>query len=129
MSVGIPTRDLRQVLESVRVALANPQLATRLLELCERNEAAVERFREEQYELMCRKSEHKEFLARAGREHDERLRAERDAWDRELAERRRRLQMEEDEAARRREAADKDRQAAAALRCRLEQKVHGNDGR
>ena len=128
-SVGIPTRDIKSVLSAVQNALANPELATKLLQLCERNERAVERFREEQHELECRRSEHKQFLARAGREHDERLAMERLAWEREVAERRRRLEIDENESARRREWADKDRQAAAALRCELEQKVHGNDGR
>jgi hypothetical protein len=122
MSVGIPTRDLRMVLDSVRDALANPQLATKLLQLCERNEAAVERFREEQFELRCMRDEHKQFLARAGKEHDERLRAAKDACTREETQRRARLEMDEAEAARRREAAGKDREAAAALRCKLERK-------
>jgi hypothetical protein len=39
-----------------------------------------------------------------------------------LAQRRARLEMDEAEAARRREAAGKDREAAAALRCKLERK-------
>jgi hypothetical protein len=117
------------VLDAVRDALANPSLATRLLQLCERNQRAVERFREEQNELACLRAEQERRLAQASQEQADRLRAEKDAWTRELAERRKRLELDEDEAARRREAAGKDREAAAALRCELEQKVHGNDGR
>jgi hypothetical protein len=124
MAVGIPVRDLRQVLESVKAALENPQLATRLLELCERNEAAVERFREEQFTLQCMRDEHKRFLARQGQEQVEELRRARDDWSREESSRRERLEKDEDEAARRREWADKDRRAAAELRQRLVRRAH-----
>ena len=70
---------------------------------------------------VCRE-QHARDVAKTRREFDEQLRAEKDAWDRELAQRRARLEMDEAEAARRREAAGKDREAAAALRCKLERK-------
>jgi hypothetical protein len=119
---GVPVRDLKLVLGTVKQALSDPTLCDRLLALCERNEKTLESIRTEQHELMCLKSEHRQFLARAGKEHDERLRNERLEWEREEAQRRARLEMDEAEAARRREAAGKDREAAAALRCKLEQK-------
>jgi hypothetical protein len=103
MSVGIPTRDLRQVLESVRVALANPQLATRLLELCERNERVLASVREEQGELACQHEQHKRRLAEAKREHDERIAREKAEWAEQASIRHKALAAAEHAAARRRE--------------------------
>jgi hypothetical protein len=118
----ILTRDLKLFLAAVVEVTKAPGTVERLLQAAERAEAATERYMAEQHELRCMKDEQWQYLARAGREHDERLRAERDAWDRELAEARKRLKMDEDETVRRREWADKDRQAAQALRSKLEQK-------
>jgi hypothetical protein len=119
---GVPVRDLKLVLGTVKQALSDPTLCDRLLALCERNEKTLESIRTEQHELMCMKSEHRQFLARAGREHDERLAREKLEWEREEAQRRARLQVEEDEIARRREFAVRDREAAAKLRTKFEQK-------
>jgi hypothetical protein len=117
------TRDLKQILAAAVEMTKDPGTAERLLQAAERAESATERYMAEQHELACMKSEHKQFLARAGKEHDERIALERAAWDRELQERKRRLQQEEDEVARRREAAGKDRELAAALRDRMERKA------
>jgi hypothetical protein len=111
------------VLDSVKAALEHPGLVDRLLELIARNEAVLQELRQEQHELMCRKAEHRDFLSRQGRAHDERLRQERLEWERELQERRKRIEMDEAETVRRREWVDRDRQVAAALRCKLEQKL------
>jgi hypothetical protein len=113
-SVGIPTRDLRQVLESVKQALANPSLAEKLLQLCERNEAVLASVREEQGELACQRAEYKRDLARASQEHNERIARERAEWAEEAKSRRTKLAHDEYEAARRREQAEKDEQEAAA---------------
>ena len=118
----IPTRDLKLFLGAAVEATRSPGLAKRLLQLCERNEAATERFRAEQHELACLRSEHERELARATKEQAERLRRERDAWDRELAQARKQLEIDENETARRKEWAAKDREAAAALRLKAERK-------
>jgi hypothetical protein len=110
------------VLNAVHEALANPSLAERLLALCERNERAVEQFRAEQNELACLRAEHERRLAQTRRENDERLAKARAEWAAEEAARRKILEAAEAEATRRREFAAKDREAAAALRCKLEQK-------
>jgi hypothetical protein len=88
----ILTRDLKQILAAAVAMTKDPGTAERLLALAERAENATERFMAEQHELRCMKDEHKQFLARAAREHDERIRCERDAWDREEAQRRKRLE-------------------------------------
>jgi hypothetical protein len=112
----ILTRDLKQILAAALEMTRDLNTAERLLALAERAEQATERYMAEQHELRCARDEHRGFLSRAGKEHDERLQRERDAWDREVQERRKRLQMEEDAIARKREAV-------TALQERLERKA------
>jgi hypothetical protein len=111
---GIPARDLRQVLESVRVALENPQLAARLLALCERNELAAARYREAEAELALERAAHQRRLAEmseASREQIERERAERRIEQtRERAE----LEKERGDLERRRAWAEKQHRLAPA---------------
>ena len=119
---ALPARDFKAFLTAAKAALENPTTVDRMLQLLERNERVLEAVREERGELAVCREEHERNLARTRREFDEQLRAEKDAWDREEAQRRARLEMDEAETVRRREWVDRDRQAAAALRCKLEQK-------
>ena len=117
------TRDLKLFLAAVVEVTKAPGTVERLLQAAERAEAATERYMAEQHELRCMKDEHRQYLARAGKEHDERLAQERLAFEREVEARRKRLQIDEDETARRRESVNRDRELAAALRERLERKA------
>jgi hypothetical protein len=112
----ILTRDLTTILATALEMVRDPATAERLLQICERTELATEQFRAEQHELACRKSEHQGFLSRAGKAHDEQLRQDRLAWEREEEQRRKRLGLEEDAIARKREAV-------RALQERLERKA------
>jgi hypothetical protein len=117
---GVPVRDLRMVLDSVKAALENPGLATKLLQLCERDEDVLTAIRDEEHQLRCMREEHRLYLSRAGKEHDQELQRQRDEWSRELAEARKRLAIDENETARRRESVNRDREQAARLREQLE---------
>jgi hypothetical protein len=119
----ILTRDLKAILSVALAMTKDPGTAERLLALAERAEKATEQFMAEQHELRCMKDEHRQFLSRAGKEHDERLAMERLAWEREVAEARKRLQRDEDATARRRESVNRDKEVIAALRERLARKV------
>jgi hypothetical protein len=120
---ALPARDFKAFLTAAKAALENPTTVDRMLQLLERNERVLEAVREERGELAVCREEHERNLARTRREFDEQLASERAAWDREVAERRKLLEAAECETLRRREWADKDRAAAAALRCKLEQKL------
>jgi hypothetical protein len=122
-SGGIPVRDLKAVLSVVKAALQNPAATIdRILQLCERSEAATAEFRAEQAELACLRAEHARHIAQTRQESSEQIARERDAWDRELAQRQAEVEGMEREAMRRREWADKDRQLAAELRLKFERK-------
>jgi hypothetical protein len=112
----ILTRDLKLFLAAVVEVTKAPGTVERLLAAAERAEAATERYMAEQHELRCMKDEHRGFLSRAGKEHDEQLRMDRLAWEREEEQRRKRLGLEEDAIARKREAV-------RALQERLERKA------
>ena len=99
---GIPARDLRQVLESVRVALENPQLAARLLALCERNELAAAHYREAEAELALERAAHQRRLAEMSEASREEIERERAEWRIELAQARRQLEAEQNAFQRRR---------------------------
>jgi hypothetical protein len=114
--VGIPTRDLKMVLGTVKAVLENPELGNRLLELCVRNERALESIRDEQHQLACQKSEHQQYLSRAGRAHDAELKAQRDAWTRELSEQRKSIERDMNEAERLKERLER-------LRIEVEQQL------
>jgi len=111
---GIPARDLRQVLESVRVALENPQLASRLLQLCERNELAAARYREAEAELALERAAHQRRLAEMSEASREQIERERAEWSVELAQARRELEKEKDDLLRRRAWAEKQHRLAPA---------------
>jgi hypothetical protein len=104
---GIPQRDLKLFLEAVKEAMANPAVVERMLRVCERNEAAVARFQQEQGDLHLARQEHGRELARMSREHEERLARERAAFDAEVARRRLALEVDEAEAGRLRELAQR----------------------
>jgi hypothetical protein len=112
----ILTRDLKQILAAALAMTRDPGVAERLLALAERAELATEKYTTELHELRCARDEHRGFLSRAGKEHDERLAQERLAFEREVEARRKRLQMEEDAIARKWEAV-------TALQERLERKA------
>jgi hypothetical protein len=118
----IPTRDLKLFLGAAVEVTRNPELATRLLQLCERNERALEQARAEQHELACMRDEHSRKIAEAAKKSREQLEHERSVWAVEVAQRRKRLELEEDEIERQREFAIRDRERAAELRDRLERK-------
>jgi hypothetical protein len=99
---GIPARGLRQVLESVRVALENPQLAIRLLQLCERNELAAARYREAEAELALERAAHQRRLAEMSEASREQIERERAEWRIELAQARKQLEAEQNAFQRRR---------------------------
>jgi hypothetical protein len=98
---GIPARDLRQVLESVRVALENPQLASRLLQLCERNELAAARYREAEAELALERAAHQRRLAEMSEASREEIERERAEWRIEQARERAALEKERADLSRR----------------------------
>jgi hypothetical protein len=120
----ILTRDLKLILAAAVEMLRDPAAVDRMLQICARTESATQKYMAEQHELRCMRDEHRQFLARAGKEHDERLAQARREWAVEEQERRRKLQFDEDEAARRRAWAGQDRAKAAALRERLERRAH-----
>jgi hypothetical protein len=119
---ALSVTDFRAFLAAAQAALASPQTVARLSDLLTRNEKVLQAVREERGDLEVCREQHARDVAKTRREFDEQLRAEKDAWDREEAQRRARLEMDEAETVRRREWVDRDRQAAAALRCKLEQK-------
>jgi hypothetical protein len=123
MSSGIPGRgDFKAFLSCCQAALENPGAVDRLLQLCERNERAVAQFQHEQGEIRIAREEHERHLRQKSREHDEQIKRARAEWAAEEARRRLQLEADEREAMKLRERAEKDGQAAAALRCELEQK-------
>jgi hypothetical protein len=111
---GIPARDLRQVLESVRVALENPQLTARLLALCERNELAAARYREAEAELALERTAHQRRLAEMSEASREQIEREKAEWQLELAQARRELEKERGDLQRRRAWAEKQQRLAPA---------------
>jgi hypothetical protein len=116
---GIPVRDLKQVLLAVHDVLSDPGLATRLLQLCERNERALEAYREQAAELACLRSEHDRQLAETRRKLNEELRVARAEWADEESRRRKLLELDEWKVGRLRERLVRAEQAVAVLRCEL----------
>jgi hypothetical protein len=92
---GIATRDLKAFLAAAVEVMRNPELVDKMLVACARSERATERFREAEAELAVIRQEHDRHLAESSRAHAERLRSERQAWDVEQAQRRKRLEHEE----------------------------------
>jgi hypothetical protein len=126
---ALELRVLKMALEALGRVLADPPTLTQaLLQILERDQAAVLAAQYERSELALEKSSQARELAEARRVHDEALRSERMVWDREVAERRARLRIDEDETARRREFVDKDREQAAALREQLKARVERKAG-
>jgi hypothetical protein len=120
----ILTRDLKLILAAAVAIVKDSAAAERMLRICERTETATEQFMAEQHELRCMRDEHRMYLARAGKEHDERLRTEREVWAREESERRRAVEIAECEVQRRRAAVDLDRERARETRERLARRAH-----
>jgi hypothetical protein len=119
MAVGVPVRDIKAVLSSVRAVLSDPMLAFHLLELCERNERAVEEYRL----LLSDVARDRARLVEERKASAAAIAEERRAWDRELAQARKALAIDLDDVARRRAVVNQDREHAAALRERMERRA------
>jgi hypothetical protein len=88
---AIPQAALKQFLLAVTAVINNPATVEKLLALIERNERAVERFADEQAEIVRARAQ----LAIARKEHDEHIAQARLNWEGE--ERSRRAALEKDE--------------------------------
>jgi hypothetical protein len=109
--MAIAQRELKLFLDAAVVALQNPAVVARLVEVCARNEEVLTEVREAQAELAVEREGHRRRLAVASEEQAERLRCERAAWDRELAAARRELEKERDELERRKAWGEQMRRA------------------